>query len=204
MIALQPERLQPLEAQLRESIEEFERVLYIVTNRMQIHIGRGEMQPRGTVVCLMSLGGKIELIAAELRRRAPGRVKDAEARYNELASAWRNFAGEFSEQIKTELQAQFDEVVLHAYATTWETREILLEPSDFDCFRDERDWIECFLLGCDSEARDRFWKRLTPIEQRAKEYVYETVRPHLSEKWPAAIPNGNVEWAPREFWWRHL
>lgn len=204
MIVLQPETLQRLDAQLRESVDAFDRALYMVTDRLQISTRREDAQAQGSIVCLTGLCGKIELIAAELSRRGFRAHEGDKARYDELTITWGNFASEFSGEIERELEAQFEEFVLKPYATSWHTREILLDPGDFCCFQNERDSIECFLLGSRVESRDAFWDALADIEQKMREHIYRKVVPYLKEKWPSSIPNGNVDWVPATFWWRHL
>ncbi len=207
MINFQNFEIARLGSEYVETIEEFEKLLLWVTDRLGIvHKTRYELN-WGNIVLLMAAYGKIyllEKIANEQRMKLPDEVlKDKRV---SLERNWSQYLNDFRHELEPELNEQFKNSLISNLSNTYENRDTLNELHDLEYFFSERDTIELFLIGSKFFFKSfNLRKKIKNIDDRIKDYILNFVINNLKREYSKnVLEELTISCLPLEFWWRHI
>ncbi|MCH8964769.1 MAG: hypothetical protein IIB58_07405 [Planctomycetes bacterium] len=206
MLVVFHKRSSEVAEELRDALKYYERVIGFATDRTEPDCKRGCFRAENTVVHVLAMRGMIELLMERLSSRGSEVDDSLTSHLSSLIQSWNAYVEEFLAETSSKLGEQYESFVLGFYDPDWITLESPYDLSYFDYFLIRRDSVECFLVGSDVEWPEKdFRGPLIEAERKLKDYVKTSVVPNMLKEFPpSAVTEGNIEWLPESFWWRHL
>ena len=206
MLVMLCQRSSEVAEDLRDALKEYEQLLYLATDRMELYGKPNPLTEEGSIVHVLALRGKIKLLMEHLSSRGSELDDSITSHLSLLIQSWNAYVEDFRTETSSKLGEQYESFVLGFYDPDWITLESPYDLSYFDYFLIRRDSVECFLVGSDVEWPEKdFRGPLIEAERKLKDYVKTSVVPNMLKEFPpSAVTEGNIEWLPESFWWRHL
>ncbi|MCH8879505.1 MAG: hypothetical protein IID34_06430 [Planctomycetes bacterium] len=195
-----------LQEELRKTVKYYEDCLYFETDRLRVYAHQDMTTQEGSIVGLLAFRGKIELIMRHLSSSGSELDRSLKLHFDSLIQSWSEYIEDFRTETTSKLSEHYKTFILRFYEGPGDSWEILFEPGDLGWFQAQRDSIECFLLGSDIEWPEKdFRGPLIEPDSKLKDFVKTSVVPHILKKSaPSVVADGNIDWLPESFWWRHL
>ncbi len=190
-----------------DMVDEFERLLYWVTDREGLSSKERYELDWGNTILLMASCGKTELLEKMGKDRGI-EIQDESAhdKWTTLEKSWIDYSAAFMQDVVAELTEQFDNSVLSKMAQIFQSRFLLTELHDLEYFFSERDTIELFAIGSEKYFKNLGLKeRYRALDDKIREYVIGEVVDTLRRENSLPVLNQlSIRYLPREFWWRHI